>query len=89
MSKIGKYERNHAKKYEKQCDSKRRNEGNMVAEREEVQLTEKREDPQNKTQGNRNEVEIVFDAISCNESFARVAVAAFITHLNPDRKSVV
>ena len=45
----------------------------MVAEREEVQLTEKREDPQNKTQGNRNEVEIVFDAISCNESFARVA----------------
>ena len=55
----------------------------MVAEREEVQLTEKREDPQNKTQGNRNEMEIVFDAISCNESFARVAVAAFITHLNP------
>ena len=83
MSKIGKYERNHAKKYEKQCDSKRRNEENMVAEREEVQLTEKREDLQNKTQGNRNEVEIVFDAISCNESFARVAVAAFITHLNP------
>ena len=55
----------------------------MVAEREEVQLTEKKEDLQNKTQGNRNEVEIVFDAISCNESFARVAVAAFITHLNP------
>ena len=55
----------------------------MVAEREEVQLTEKREDPQNKTKGNRNEMEIVFDAISCNESFARVAVAAFITHLNP------
>ena len=55
----------------------------MVAEREEVQLTEKREEPQNNTQGNRNEMEIVFDAISCNESFARVAVAAFITHLNP------
>lgn len=31
----------------------------------------------------RNEMEIVFDAISRNESFARVAVAAFITHLNP------
>ena len=31
----------------------------------------------------RNEMEVVFDAISCNESFARVAVAAFITHLNP------
>lgn len=55
----------------------------MVAEREEVQLTEKREEVRNKTQGNRNEMEIVFDAISCNESFARVAVAAFITHLNP------
>lgn len=31
----------------------------------------------------RNEMEIVFDAISRNESFARVAVAAFVTHLNP------
>ena len=60
----------------------------MVAEREEVQLTEKREDPQNKTKGNRNEMEIVFDAISCNESFARVAVAAFITHLNPTLEEV-
>lgn len=55
----------------------------MVAEREEMQLTEKKEDVRNKKQGNRNEMEIVFDAISCNESFARVAVAAFITHLNP------
>lgn len=55
----------------------------MVADREEVQLTEEREDLQYKTQGKRNEMEIVFDAISCNESFARVAVAAFITHLNP------
>ena len=55
----------------------------MVAEREEVQLTEEREDVQYHKQGNRNEMEIVFDAVSCNESFARVAVAAFITHLNP------
>ena len=31
----------------------------------------------------KNEMEIIFDAISDNESFARVAVAAFITHLNP------
>lgn len=31
----------------------------------------------------RNEMEIYFDAISQNESFARVAVAAFVTHLNP------
>ena len=31
----------------------------------------------------RNEMEIVFDAVSENEGFARVAVAAFITCLNP------
>ncbi|MCI9231003.1 MAG: anti-sigma F factor [Lachnospiraceae bacterium] len=31
----------------------------------------------------RNEMEIIFDAISANEGFARVAVAAFIAHLNP------
>ena len=31
----------------------------------------------------RNEMEIIFDAFSDNEGFARVAVAAFITHLNP------
>ena len=31
----------------------------------------------------KNEMEIIFDAVSDNESFARVAVAAFITHLNP------
>ena len=31
----------------------------------------------------KNEMEVYFDAISRNESFARVAVAAFVTHLNP------
>ncbi len=31
---------------------------------------------------NMNETEIIFDAISSNESFARMAVAAFISHLN-------
>lgn len=31
----------------------------------------------------RNEMELIFDAISDNEGFARVAVAAFISHLNP------
>ncbi len=31
----------------------------------------------------RNEMEILFDAISDNEGFARVAVAAFVSHLNP------
>ena len=30
-----------------------------------------------------NEMELVFDAISSNESFARTAVAAFVSHLNP------
>lgn len=30
----------------------------------------------------KNEAEIVFDAISSNESFARTAVAAFVSHLN-------
>ena len=31
----------------------------------------------------KNEMELIFDAVSDNESFARVAVAAFLTHLNP------
>ncbi|MCH5337269.1 MAG: anti-sigma F factor [Acetatifactor sp.] len=31
----------------------------------------------------KNEMEIVFDAVSDNEAFARVAVAAFVSHLNP------
>lgn len=31
----------------------------------------------------RNEMEIVFDAVSDNEAFARVAVAAFVSNLNP------
>ena len=55
----------------------------MVAERENIQVTEEKELLQQRTQGSRNEMEIVFDAGSCNDSFARVAVAAFITHLNP------
>ena len=32
---------------------------------------------------NKNEMRLIFDARSVNESFARVAVAAFITDLNP------
>ena len=31
----------------------------------------------------KNEMEIIFDGISNNESLARLAVAAFVTHLNP------
>ncbi len=30
-----------------------------------------------------NEMSLIFDAISTNEGFARMAVAAFITYLNP------
>ncbi len=35
-----------------------------------------------------NEVELQFDAVSQNESFARVAIAAFITPLNPTLEEV-
>ncbi len=31
----------------------------------------------------KNEMELIFDAVSSNESFARMAVAAFVSHLNP------
>lgn len=30
-----------------------------------------------------NEMELIFDGVSCNEGLARVAVAAFVSHLNP------
>lgn len=36
----------------------------------------------------RNEMEIIFDAVSNNESFARVAVAAFVSHLNPTLEEI-
>lgn len=35
-----------------------------------------------------NEMKIEFDSRSCNEGFARVAVAAFITQLNPTLEEV-
>lgn len=35
-----------------------------------------------------NEMEIIFDAVSENEGFARVAVAAFMTGLNPTLEEV-
>ncbi len=38
--------------------------------------------------GYTNEMTVIFDAISQNESFARVAVAAFITPLNPTVEEV-
>ncbi len=36
----------------------------------------------------KNEMEITFDAISVNEAFARVAVAAFVTPLNPTMEEI-
>lgn len=36
----------------------------------------------------RNEMEIIFDGISSNESFARVAVAAFVAHINPTLEEI-
>ena len=35
-----------------------------------------------------NEMELVFDSRSVNEGFARVAVAAFLTQLNPTLEEV-
>lgn len=37
---------------------------------------------------NTNEMEIVFDSCSANERFARVAVASFLTQLNPTVEEV-
>lgn len=37
---------------------------------------------------NTNEMTIAFDSLSCNEGFARVAVAAFLTQLNPTLEEV-
>lgn len=36
----------------------------------------------------KNEMEMTFDAISVNEAFARVAVAAFVTPLNPTMEEI-
>nr|WP_317282697.1 anti-sigma F factor [uncultured Sellimonas sp.] len=37
---------------------------------------------------NTNEMELIFDSCSANEGFARVAVAAFMTQLNPTLEEV-
>ncbi|MBQ9926960.1 MAG: anti-sigma F factor [Lachnospiraceae bacterium] len=37
---------------------------------------------------NKNEMRVEFDAVSENESFARVAVAAFVTPLNPTLEEI-
>lgn len=35
-----------------------------------------------------NHMKLVFDALSCNEAFARISVAAFMTQLNPTVEEV-
>ena len=42
----------------------------------------------NREYGNRNEMELTFDALSANEGFARVAVAAFPADLNPTLEEI-
>ncbi|MEF9840229.1 MAG: anti-sigma F factor, partial [Lachnospiraceae bacterium] len=37
---------------------------------------------------NTNEMELIFDSYASNEGFARVAVAAFLTQLNPTLEEV-
>ena len=56
---------------------------NMIAEK-----TENHEISAKADKGYRNEMEILFDAVSSNESFARVAVAAFVSHLNPTLEEI-
>ena len=38
---------------------------------------------------NTNEMELIFDSRSTNESFARVTVASFMTSLNPTLEEVL
>lgn len=60
----------------------------MVKEMTETQDKAERGYPLESKFSNCNEMEICFDAISINESFARVAVAAFVSHLNPTLEEI-
>lgn len=56
----------------------------MIAER-----TENQERSTTQTGENmKNEMEILFDAVSSNESFARVAVSAFVAGMNPTLEEI-
>lgn len=50
--------------------------------------TGQRESQNRVENGNRNEMYLEFDSRSCNEGFARVAVAAFMTQMNPTVEEV-
>lgn len=75
------------------CRERNGGDGSLMMERmEEHMIAEKKEGQdlrgcglaaEPEAGGLRNEMELEFDAISNNESFARVAVAAFVSSLNP------
>lgn len=50
--------------------------------------TERRKEEQHQVKSSRNEMQLTFSAISENESFARMVVAAFITPLNPTMEEI-
>lgn len=63
----------------KECKKRSiKQEGNMIAQREYTR----------RGINMRNEMRMEFDAVSNNEGFARVAVAAFIAPLNPTLEEV-
>lgn len=53
-----------------------------------METGQKMERMRKKSTGIKNEMEIAFDALSENESFARVAVAAFVAPLNPTMEEI-
>lgn len=55
-------------------------------EKTEYEEWNRQQDPAGK--GKKNEMRLEFDSRSCNESFARVAVSAFLTQLNPTVEEV-
>lgn len=50
--------------------------------------TEKRKEQQHQVKSGRNEMQLTFSAVSENEAFARMAVSAFITPLNPTMEEI-
>lgn len=50
--------------------------------------TERRKEQQHQVKSRRNEMQLTFNAISENEAFARMAVSAFITPLNPTMEEI-
>lgn len=53
-----------------------------------MEISQKKRETIEERDRSKNEMAMEFDAISSNESFARVAVAAFITPLNPTMEEI-